>query len=1045
MSPEQGSRIPVSETSDWYSVGVMLYEALTDRQPFNGSFVEMLWEKNHAEPVTPKTLLPDIPDDLNGLCLDLLRRQPSARPSAEDIMVRLGEAPAAAMRWQDAPLSLRPGPFVGRQAHMAALHDAFDDSRQGHTVSVYVHGTSGIGKSALVRHFLDEVRDENAVILSGRCYERESTPYKALDSLVDSLSQYLKRLPVEQAEALMPTDVLALARVFPVLRRVEAVAGTRRQANEVADSFELRRRAFAALRELFVRLARQRDVVLFIDDLQWGDADSAALLDELLRPPDSPTLLLIATYRTEETATSPLLQRLLATSDSRRRELPVGELEPSEARELARALLGGNPTVAPSQADAIARESAGNPFFIDELVRFGQLSSAGTLDELVRTRVLQLPEAARRLLEVVAVAGQPLDVNVAEGAAAVGDEPSAVAVLRVGHLVRLRTQRERREIETYHDRIREAVVAGIPAETLKSHHRRLAVALVSSGRADPEQLALHFQEAGDSDRAAQHAIAAADRATEALAFDRAARFYRMALELGVQIGAEARRRLHIRLGDALANAGRGADAAKSFLAAVDGEKRAEALVLEGRAAGQLLRAGYIDQALPIFERMTGRIGLLLVQPSWRTLLSYLLGRAAIRLRGLGFRERDASLVPPEELIRLDTHWLLASGMVLINSVRARELNNRYMLLALRAGEPARVAVAIAAELGIAGIAGWRLRKRLDRVLAIALALAERLRNPNTIGMVHTYASAGTLLQGRWRACWEHGRIAEQVYREHCTGVAWELDFTHIVSLRGLYYLGGLRELSRRLPALIREAQERDDLMAVATLRTRHSYLPLLAADEPQRALEDLRRMVGQWSHKTFSNQHYWAMVAEGEIALYERDGEAAWNLLADQWGRFKKSGLIRLQLYRIEALHLRARGAIVRASKEGLHVPDQQQFLRSAERDVRRIEREGTPWGLPLARLIRAGIAAARTDPEEGLRQLARAEDEFAQLDMALYAAAARRRRGELLGGEGQSLVASADARMAEEDIRNPGRMADMLAPGLWSGRSSLGGRGEHA
>ncbi|MFY9552391.1 MAG: AAA family ATPase, partial [Thermoanaerobaculia bacterium] len=952
-----------------------------------------------------------------------------------------------------APASVKPAatvamgppavaPFVGREPQLEALRHAFESSRQGQAVTAFVEGSSGVGKTALVRRFLDSLPKGDVVVLSGRCYERESVPYKALDSLVDALSQYLKRQPAEQAEALLPRDILALARVFPVLRRVEAVSGTRRKVLEIADSLELRRRAFAALRELLARLAGRRDVVLFIDDLQWGDADSAALLEELMRPPDAPALLLIVSYRGEEAETSPFLKRLVppeaAAGSQNTLRLAVGELTPSESRELALRLLGNSEPATRSHAEAIARESAGNPFFIHELVRFGQAgepSDREAIDDMVRARVLLLPEGARRLLEIVAAAGRPLESAIADSAAGLtSDDEGAVALLRAQHLVRIRASPERQEIEPYHDRIREAVLAQLSPEMFRAHHRRLATTLQASERPDPERLALHFREAGDAGRAAEYAAMAAERAAETLAFDRAASLYRMALELGAPGDAQTWRTLRVKMGDALLNAGRGAEAARAYLAAAEGASRAQTMELEGRAAAQLVRSGRLDEALPLYETLTGRVGLTLVQPSWRTLLQYLVERALIRLRGVGFRERDAAQIPAEQLIRLDTYWTLFTGLTLVNTFRGREFQSRHLLLALKAREPYRAALALAFECGYAAVAGgWKKRKRSEKLFRMALTLAQKLNNPYAVGMSHMCMCAAALFLGQWKTCWENGQAAEEIYRERCTGVAWDLDFTHIVSLRGLFYLGGLRELSMRLPALIREARERDDLVAVGTFRIRHSYLTHLASDEPERARENLRQIVEALSQKAFTNPHYWAMIAGGEIALFSRDAKAARNLLVNQWPGFRRSGLIRLQFYRIEALHLRARSDLA-CAVEGLRMEEREAFLRSADRDVRRIEREAAPWGRPLARLVRAGIAVTRQNLDEASRLLTLAEDELTRLDMALYAAVARRRRGELLGGdEGRALVTGADAWMSGQVIKNPARMADMLAPGSWS------------
>lgn len=197
-----------------------------------------------------------------------------------------------------------------------------------------------MGKSALVQRFTDGlVESGSAMVLSGRCYERESVPFKALDSLMDGLTRNLRALPSNKVEALLPVEIPALARVFPVLSRVEEVVAFPRRAFEIPDPQEVRRRAFAAFRELAQRIVDRRPLVLWIDDLQWGDVDSVAMLSELLRPPQPPPFLLILSYGAEEATASPFL---LALGDRRHFDpsaieactIEVGPLAPADAEHL---------------------------------------------------------------------------------------------------------------------------------------------------------------------------------------------------------------------------------------------------------------------------------------------------------------------------------------------------------------------------------------------------------------------------------------------------------------------------------------------------------------------------------------------------------------------------------------------------------------------------------------------------------------------------------------------------------------------------------------
>src|SRR6185503_2416109 len=197
------------------------------------------------------------------------------------------------------------------------------------------------------------------------------------------------------------------------------------------------------------------------------------------------------------------------------------------------------------------------------------------------------------------LAAGPLSLEAA--ALALDEDPSElerqVALLRGANLVRSTGQAAGAAVEAYHDRVRAAVFLHLEEPEARALHERLARALESAqGGADPEALSSHWREAGDNARAADYAAKAAEAAARALAFDRAARLYRLSLELKPDPGPAAPD-LFSHLGEALANIGRGGDAALAFL---EGAKRAspiEAIDLQRRAAQQLLVSGHIDEGL----------------------------------------------------------------------------------------------------------------------------------------------------------------------------------------------------------------------------------------------------------------------------------------------------------------------------------------------------------------------------------------------------------------------------------------------------------------
>jgi serine/threonine protein kinase len=628
MAPEQAACQPMTPASDWYAVGVMLYELLTGRLPIEGTPVQIILKKQTETPQEPREWEPSVPPELNDLCVALLQRDPAKRPSVYDILSRIGaDEVAETLRAKTGPRTGQVVELVGRERHLETLREAFDQVSNGSTRSVFVHGKSGMGKSVLIQTLLEEIKNQGdgqlttsrshtrqsvgdhagaaahvlanvATVLTGRCYEQESVPFKALDSLIDSLADYLSKLPADVARQAVPEDSLPLVRLFPVLGQMPGATDAGKPSIDNIDQPELRQRAMNALRELLKTLGTRQPLVLYIDDLQWGDVDSAVLLADLVRPPESPRMLVLGSYRSENVDNSLCLKALATAyttgqSHPHRQELAVEALSEPDATRLALLLLNRDDLNSLAFAAKIARESGGWPFFVWELVQHVQeapeiADQTLELDEVIWTRVGRLPDETRRLLELIAVAGRPLVVAEAYQALDVGATGQNLLVqLRTRNLIRTTgSEDESTIVETYHDRIRESVVNHLDDRTKRRYNQDLAETILQISGISAENLWAHlsgaiaFEEpteflrlerrqwqrvfelshfyaaAGDHGKALPFAVIAAEQARQQNALEVAEQQYRIALQGSVTSSPPLRFRILEGLGDVLILRGR---------------------------------------------------------------------------------------------------------------------------------------------------------------------------------------------------------------------------------------------------------------------------------------------------------------------------------------------------------------------------------------------------------------------------------------------------------------------------------------------------------
>ena len=265
------------------------------------------------------------------------------------------------------------------------------------------------------------------------------------------------------------------------------------------------------------------------------------------------------------------------------------------------------------------------------------------------------------------------------------------------------------------------------------------------------------------------------------------------------------------------------------------------------------------------------------------------------MRGLAFRERPAALVPPEKLELIDISRSVAVGISVVDVIRGADYQTRNLLLALDAGEPLRIALALgweAVHMGCQGGPAWR---RTERLVAAASALAERLGHPHALGMASLSAGAAEFLIGRHRPALEFADRALAIFRERCTGVIWELDTARIFGLWALWSLGRLTELGERCREIFHEARERGDRYMVATPGPYVGSFIRLAEDDVHGARQYSREALGQWSHQGFHIQHLNFYYGNLYIDLYAGDAAAAWRRITETEPLLESSLLLRIQ------------------------------------------------------------------------------------------------------------------------------------------------------
>ena len=1016
MAPEQ-LRGEASEASDWYSVGCVLHAALYGLAPSLG--------EPHAALPTRRMYGAAVGALLQARCAALLSADPTQRLHA-------GSLPAA----RGAPSSESPAhalcdpTFVGREPEQTLLERALEQSRSA-PLLVSLQGESGIGKTALMERFARRAQLQlGALVLRGRCYERESVAYKAFDDIIDDLTRHLLSLSPARARAVRPPDCNALIDLFPVLGRVSALE--RLPAHNVREPAEERTRAFAALKQLLHNLVCERPLVLCVDDMQWSDPDSDLLLAALLDDADAPALLVVATERIASTHAGQQQQH--PAGELARVVLTLSPLAPHHTRALAQsffpALDGDHPVV-----QRIVHEASGSPLLTRTLSRWAfdhqhsdVSSPQATVDALIGTRLDTLSSQQRLVLQLIVLAGRPTASSVIARAAQLqGELEACLAALCSAHLIQQLQRAGEELLEPDHLSVREAVLARTSGAERAALHLRLAEVLAQTEGVLAAALVEQYVGAGLPSQAARHARRAAEAALSTFAFSSAISSYERSLALG-DWSLEEQQSLRRELARALEHAGRWRDAVAVYrcaaasavdpLAAAHLEQRAALHLMNGghyREGERLLRAGYKTLGMP--------------WPRSRLLLwGHVLARSCAWRLGLPALRASA---PNDALHRARADFLADAGRALEEHDMLRAVHNALLCFeqSERVRDPRYPARALAGRGFMRGAALGAGGSALGlSELQAACARAEQLQDDVGLVDIERQLASGYFLAGRPREALAVadrclGRLRTLPQRRE------KLDTAMLVVGLVLFELGELREFERRWSTYARESRAHSELTRcwieshparLATQLAAHARGASEHALAKQSGLVKLHPnyLLLQWAHISNVVSH----------ALYWGPSASALELVDRGWPRLTRSVY---PVLRDEALLLRLRAWLEAACALPTGAR-RAQLLRRAESAACALERRGSDRVRAQLLVSRAAIEqlAGRTDLAVAQLELALVRCDVS--GQKLLAESARYCRGVLVcGDQGRADRSAATHALSSEGIVSPHHWIAWSAPGF--------------
>ena len=569
VAPEIALGKGADARSDLYSLGAVLYEAVTGRPPFIGEdSVKIIFSHIHDYPISPDKLNSKVPQALAECIMKLLEKEPARRyQNAADLLNVLREIAEGFLREAyvpshkasvivppQRPSAMRETQLIDRVEEMNLLREAVDRAVRREGGLVLIYGEAGIGKTRLTRELGAYARLRGMQVLYGRCpalFRMDGVPPYVLWNEV--IKDYLQVCTPEQLYRVIGFYPSEVCKLVPEIKQK---LGMIPQSLPISPEQE-RDRLFEAVSQFMINLSKETPLLIILDDLQWTDQSSLLLLHYLARGVYREPLLLLGAYRDtdidERHPLSPVLAEL-----NRERLLQSAQLKRmsfNDVQEMIKQILEQD-DVPREFCELVYEKTKGNPFFVEEVIKslkeeevifreenrwkikeVSKIEFPKTVKSVIKARISRLDEDCQNILTLASFVGNDFTFEALCGVTGIEENKLLELVEKI-----LKTELIKEKIIRGEDVycFADVIVRDVVHEEV-SHlrHKRLhsvvgcALEKVYAKKIDEHlgELAYHFLEGDDKDKALGYFLKAGEKAQKVYAHDEAFSYFHHALEL----------------------------------------------------------------------------------------------------------------------------------------------------------------------------------------------------------------------------------------------------------------------------------------------------------------------------------------------------------------------------------------------------------------------------------------------------------------------------------------------------------------------------------